>query len=133
MTPLEQGRGPEEERHPLLILKHASYQPMTISQLYKYNSDNILTSIVGVVLSRTIKELYSIYYIEDGTGIIEVRYMHDTKEDQIDIKPDTYVRVITRIFNHNNLMYYTAFHIRAIDDYNEITFHLLNAVYTHTH
>jgi hypothetical protein len=47
------------------------------------------------------------------------------------VRNDMYVVVSARLNNFNNRISLLALDIRPITDYNEITFHLLDAVYNH--
>ncbi|KAF7729440.1 replication factor A protein 2 [Apophysomyces ossiformis] len=98
-----------------------------------------VTQVTFVAVIRQVQEMttnYS-YTMEDGTGLIEVRRwveQNETAEEtqqRRELVPDLYVRVYGRLNNFNNRISCVAFAIRPITDYNEISYHFLDAIYTH--
>jgi replication factor A2 len=74
------------------------------------------------------------YRLDDGTAIIDVKKWVDAeKVDDGDPKfaVDQYVRVWGRFKPFNNKKMVSALFIRAVDDYNEVNYHLLEATYVH--
>lgn len=47
------------------------------------------------------------------------------------ISPDMYVRIYGRLNNFNNRINCVAFSIRPVTDFNEISYHFLDAIHTH--
>ena len=76
------------------------------------------------------------YKIDDGTGLIEVTQWVDADADAEVIraglhKPDEYLRVTGRIKSLNNGRTVQAHIIRPVTDFNEISYHLLEATVIH--
>ncbi|EMR08743.1 hypothetical protein PNEG_02917 [Pneumocystis murina B123] len=76
--------------------------------------------------------------MEDGTGLIEVKQWlemetitDDNPKKNIDITPDTYVRVIGQLKSFNNKRHIYAHHIRPISDLNEVQYHILETTAIH--
>ncbi|KAN0064808.1 Replication factor A protein 2 [Thecaphora frezii] len=75
------------------------------------------------------------YSMEDGTGQIEVRQWLDSSSDDsqkaAEIDQNMYVRVLGTIKSFQNRRSVSAGHMRLIEDFNEVMFHKLDAVYAH--
>jgi len=75
----------------------------------------------------------TIYYIEDGTGSIEVRIWIDSNDNDMALQSsqygeNMYIRAIGSVRVFNNKRSIMAFHIHLIEDFNEITAHFLEVV-----
>ena len=91
-------------------------------------------TLVGQVRTVNPQTTNITYRIDDGTGVIDVKKWVDAeKQDDTDLKfaPDTYVRVFGRLNTFNGRLHVSAHSMRAIDDFNEVNYHLLEAVYSH--
>ncbi|KAI8391003.1 uncharacterized protein BYT42DRAFT_555231 [Radiomyces spectabilis] len=123
-------------------------RPVTLKQLANvtetadgsFQIDGVdTTQITFVAVLRNVTELATniSYTMEDGTGAIEVRRWVEQNETASEAQkrreliPDTYVRVAGRINSFNHKTSVVAFLIRPITDFNEISYHFLDAVYTH--
>ncbi|EPQ30444.1 uncharacterized protein PFL1_01970 [Pseudozyma flocculosa PF-1] len=75
------------------------------------------------------------YSMEDGTGQIEVRQWLDSSSDDnqkaSEIDQNMYVRVLGTVKSFQNRRSVSAGHLRIIEDFNEVMFHKLDAVYAH--
>jgi replication factor A2 len=74
------------------------------------------------------------YKIDDGTAVTDVKKWVDAEKAEgsdPQFAPDTYVRVYGRITVFNGKKHVGAHFIRAIDDFNEVNYHLLEATYVH--
>ena len=73
------------------------------------------------------------YRIDDGTGLIDVKKWIDAEKADTNPRyaPDTYVRVFGRLQSFNGKRYVGAHYIRAIEDFNEVNYHLLEATHVH--
>lgn len=91
-------------------------------------------TIVGQVRSINPQATNTTYRIDDGTGTIDVKKWVDP-ENSDDTVPkfslDSYVRVHGRLKNFNNKKHLGANFMRAIDDYNEVNYHMLESTYVH--
>lgn len=74
------------------------------------------------------------YRIDDGTGTLDVKKWVDAeRSDDTDPKfgLDSYVRVHGRLKSFNNKKHLGANFMRAINDYNEVNYHMLESTYVH--
>ncbi|AEO66829.1 uncharacterized protein THITE_2047529, partial [Thermothielavioides terrestris NRRL 8126] len=122
-----------------------SLRPVTIKQLIECKEaypgadlavDGVPTTqvtLVGQVRSVNPQAVNVTYRIDDGTGVIDVKKWIDAdKADNTPrFAPDTYVRVFGRLSSFNGRKHVGAHYIRAIDDFNEVNYHLLEATYVH--
>ncbi|KAI8329932.1 hypothetical protein BC941DRAFT_506473 [Chlamydoabsidia padenii] len=131
-------------------LNEHSLRPVTVKQIQNVEvfAENTQTffidgaevtqvKVVGVIRHVNEQTTSTTYRVEDGTGSIEVRKWTEQNETNTNISskqvllPDMYVRVEGRLNNFNNRISLLALEVRPITDYNEITFHLLDATYNH--
>ncbi|KAK4236210.1 hypothetical protein C8A03DRAFT_35910 [Achaetomium macrosporum] len=122
-----------------------SLRPITIKQLVDCKEaypgaelavDGLPTTqvtLVGQVRAINPQAVNVTYRIDDGTGMIDVKKWIDA--DKADATPrfalDTYVRVYGRLTTYNGRKHVGAHYIRAIEDFNEVNYHLLEATYVH--
>ncbi|KAJ8656345.1 hypothetical protein O0I10_007910 [Lichtheimia ornata] len=122
-------------------------RPLTVKQFQDIQivSDNVFrlddmdinsVTVVGVVRDISPSTTNLQYTIEDGTAMMEVRHWHegsngDGGELPNDISKGSYVRINGRVNQFNNRINCIAFAIRPITDFNEITFHFLEAILAH--
>ncbi|KAH8089703.1 hypothetical protein HD553DRAFT_327748 [Filobasidium floriforme] len=89
--------------------------------------------VVGVVrnISRTATNVS--YTIEDGTGEMSARVWLDTADDDNGktggIEQDTYVSVLGVLKSFGGKRHISAQNIRRVEDFNEVHYHLLEALY----
>ncbi|KAG0165234.1 replication factor A protein 2 [Apophysomyces sp. BC1034] len=123
-------------------------RPVTLKQLrnaqipqdgsFKIDGADV-TQVTFVAVIRQVQEMTTnfSYTMEDGTGVIEVRRWVESNETaeetqrRRELVADLYVRVYGRLNNFNNRISCIAFAIRPITDFNEISFHFLDAIHTH--
>jgi len=125
--------------------------PVTIRQLYnavQQQPEDIFKvdgkelnqiTIVGQIVSSQIQSTNLELLIDDSTGKIDVRQWLEPDEganqyleDQRAMyKEGVYVRVVGHLRAFQAKRSVMAFRIQAIDDWNEITFHLLEAIHVH--
>jgi replication factor A2 len=91
-------------------------------------------TIVGQVRNINPQSTNVTYRIDDGTGTIEVKKWIDADKDgdgapQFEL--DQQVRVWGRLKAFNNKRHLGAHFMRAVDDFNEVSYHLLEAAYAH--
>ncbi|KAH6631866.1 hypothetical protein F5144DRAFT_234237 [Chaetomium tenue] len=120
-------------------------RPVTIKQLIECKEpypgselavDGLPTTqvtLVGQVRSSSTHTINITYRLDDGTGLIDVKKWADSDrpETAVSFAPDTYVRVFGRLVSYNGKRHVSAHFIRAIDDFNEVNYHLLEATYVH--
>lgn len=90
-------------------------------------------TLVGQVRTVNPQTINLTYRIDDGTGMIDVKKWIDAEKGETTPRfpVDTYVRVYGRLQSYNGKRHVGAHHIRAIDDFNEVNYHLLEATYVH--
>ncbi|KAK3294776.1 uncharacterized protein B0H64DRAFT_194947 [Chaetomium fimeti] len=90
-------------------------------------------TLVGQVRSVANQSINTTYRIDDGTGLIDARKWvdPDKPESSVQFAPDTYVRVFGRLTTFNGKQHIAAHYVRAIQDFNEVNYHLLEATYVH--
>lgn len=91
-------------------------------------------SFIGQIRNVSTQATNITYKLDDGTSLIEVKQWIDS--DAADsaapaYNEDQYVRVWGRLKAFNSKRHVGAHVIRAVDDYNEISMHLLEATYVH--
>lgn len=91
-------------------------------------------TIVGQVRQVNPQSTNITYRLDDGTGVIDVKKWVDA-DKQEDLEPkyqlDQQVRVWGRLKSFSGKRHVGAHFIRAIDDYNEVNYHMLEAAYVH--
>ncbi|CAK7199953.1 Replication factor A protein 2 [Sporothrix eucalyptigena] len=92
-------------------------------------------TIVGQVRAVNAQPTNVTYRIEDGTGSIDVKKWVDADKSEDESEPpfalDQYVRVFGRLKLFNQKRYVAAHFVRAVDDYNEVSYHALECTYVH--
>lgn len=75
------------------------------------------------------------YTLDDGTATIDVKKWVDAERaddaDAVQFAEDQYVRVWGRLKSFNGKKHVGAHFIRAIEDYNEVNYHMVEAAYVH--
>lgn len=122
--------------------------PLSVFQIQNGTSaeDSILVDnhelnqvvIVGVIRQVETKNTKNTYTVEDHTGVIEVVHWIDGAEDdenaarkRAECREGMYVRAIGTVKTFNDKRSITAFLVKPITDFNEITHHLLNVLQVH--
>ncbi|KAK0641640.1 putative replication factor-a protein [Cercophora newfieldiana] len=124
-----------------------SLRPVTIKQLIESEEsypggplaiDGVpVTQVTLIGQVREIKEQTTnvTYRVDDGTGIVDVKKWIDAERSDgganTTFQLDTYVRVFGRLTAFNGKKHVGAHFIRAIEDFNEVNYHLLDATYVH--
>jgi replication factor A2 len=92
-------------------------------------------TFVGQVNAISSQTTNTTYKIDDGTGLIEVKQWVDGDQDPETRKPGPqegeYLRVWGRLKAFNNKRHIGAHIIRPITDYNELSYHFLEATAVH--
>ncbi|KAF2422382.1 replication factor A2 [Tothia fuscella] len=124
--------------------RNDTLRPVTIKQVNEsqesgqfFNIDNSHVSqvtFVGQVRSTSIQTTNITYKLDDGTGTVEVKQWIDPDQDESSrprIDDNAYVRVWGKIKQFNNKKHVGAHFVRPITDFNEISYHLLEATAVH--
>jgi replication factor A2 len=99
-------------------------------------------TLVGKVVSVTEHAACTEITLSDGTGTAPVKHWHDASEDgggagggraTSALAPGTYIRVHGSMRLFDGVRSLVAYAIRPILDGNELTYHLLQAVFQHAH
>ncbi len=123
-----------------------SLRPVTIKQLLDVEeaypgADFVVdtmtltqVTLVGQVRGVNAQSTHITYKVDDGTNVIDVKkWVDPDKPGDGDARYslDQYVRVWGRLKSFNGRRHVGAHYMRAIDDFNEVTYHLLEATYVH--
>ncbi|KAI8352820.1 hypothetical protein EDC96DRAFT_610033 [Choanephora cucurbitarum] len=92
--------------------------------------------IVGIIRCISQFDTFATILIEDGTGCIDLKISNepalDSKEDVLSVlKTGIYIKAIGRLKYACNKLLVAVTHIRPIEDMNELTFQMLNAIHHH--
>ncbi|OMH81781.1 Replication factor A protein 2 [Zancudomyces culisetae] len=91
--------------------------------------------MIGVVRNINSQATMTTYSVEDGSGSIEVKvwanHLNNESDEAAGIQPNQYVRIIGEFKLFNDKRHVLALSILPINDFNEITYHLLSVVQTH--
>lgn len=127
-------------------ISNQNLRPVTIKQIYnaqqpvpegpfKLNGKDLdLITIIGKIQNIQSMSTNTNYTIEDGTGSIDVRIWIDTNDNENDaqkrsqLSEGVYIRVVGSARFYHDKKSVMAFHIRPIEDFNEITAHFLEIV-----
>lgn len=123
-----------------------SLRPVTIKQLADWNEpfpgadvqiDGVpLTqlTLVGQIRKINPQATNITYTLDDGTATIDVKKWVDAEradDSDAEFQVDQQVRIWGRLKSFNGKKHVGAHFIRAVDDYNEVQYHLVEAAYVH--
>lgn len=128
-----------------------SLTPMTIKQVLSASKAGVdgdewtvdgravaQVKLVGNVLRQDKRETKCTYTIEDQTGMLEcTMWMNAEEEGEVSkARADattngTYVVVIGALKEFNGKLNVSAYDVRPVEDFNEVTHHFLEAIYSH--
>jgi replication factor A2 len=101
-------------------------------------NDNVQVCLVGQIQSVSNQSTNITYKIDDGTGVIDVKKWLDPELKQAledgsttPIAQDTYVRVWGKVKEFNSKRHVGATFVRPITDFNEVSYHFLQATLVH--
>ena len=94
--------------------------------------------VMGRVLSKEAKNVQITYVIDDGTGTVEVTQWINEGDDSSlaqeardSIQPNMYVKVYGQVRTFADKLTVSAFSVRRVEDFNELSHHFLSVIYTH--
>ncbi|VUC24817.1 unnamed protein product [Clonostachys rosea] len=122
-----------------------SLRPVTIKQIqdaeavpggehFKIDGATIdQITIVAQVRSVSARPTHLLAQLDDGTAQCDVRMFtnEEAKVSETSYEPNSFVRVFGILRSFNDKPSITAYSMRAVPDYNEVNYHLLEATYTH--
>ena len=94
-------------------------------------------TFVGQIIKISQRETNNSFEIDDGTGTIEVKVWTTTEDAEDDAAKApkyterSYVRVFGNVKVYRDKKNVNATHVIPLEDFNEITYHLLEALSTH--
>ncbi|KAG0215935.1 replication factor A protein 2 [Mortierella sp. GBA30] len=121
-------------------------RPVTIKQLHAVAQTQAdgdfkidghdLGQITFIAVVRTInrQSTQHTYQVEDGTGTIDAKSFPSVDDDSADtnmIVEGAYVRIVGLLKSFNNRFTVNIHAIRPIEDFNELTYHLLETTFVH--
>jgi len=92
---------------------------------------------VGNILSADEKETRVTYRVEDLTGAVEVVMWTNESDNEFAtarraaLQPGAYVSAVGTIKEYNGKISLNCFDLRPVEDFNEVTHHLLEVIYLH--
>lgn len=128
--------------------QNESLRPVTIKQLYStdeaYQGAEVMLdgyplaqiTFVGQVRQVNPQTTNITYRIDDGTGSIDVKKWIDTQNmsdtDPAELHPlESFVRVWGKVKHLQDRRHVGATFMRNVDDFNEVSYHMLEAAYVH--
>ena len=126
--------------------------PMTVQQVVRASSDPDKGSdsnykvdgqdihqlkLVGNILSIEEHSTYAVYKIEDGTGVVDCKLWIDSGDSEADAekralcRQGSYVRAVGVLRDFQGNASVQLYDMRPVTDHNEITHHMLEAIYVH--
>lgn len=91
-------------------------------------------TLVGILFNKAERVTDIAFELDDGTGRIEcnrwVNEAVDTKEVEA-IRNGMYIRLHGHLKGFQGKRHLVAFSLRPVTDYNEVTYHYLECIYTH--
>jgi len=96
-------------------------------------------TVVGLITNVQEQSTCITYDLEDNTGQIQARMWLETDESDFMVRsrrewtPGTYVRAVGNMKSNqgSDTKALTAFHLRKVKDFNEVTYHLLDCCHAH--
>jgi len=92
-------------------------------------------TLVGVILQVDFQSTNVTYMIDDGTGKLNVKVYIDSEDENsskhAQYRVNTYVRVIGNYRVFNSVVSVIGFQLIPVNDFNEITFHILQVISCH--
>ncbi|KAL7826984.1 hypothetical protein AOLI_G00321930 [Acnodon oligacanthus] len=143
LSPGESSRPPSEEKSKrsriLCIL------PSTVSQLlsateqqgsfFIQGTEINQVGVVGIIRRTKPAGAYIVYSLDDMTGPpLDVKRWMDLEAANMNdcvIPPGTYIKVVGSLRSFQNHRSMVAFSVRRVEDYNEITSHMMEVVQAH--
>eukprot|EP00192_Tetraselmis_astigmatica_P020965 CAMPEP_0117668312 /NCGR_PEP_ID=MMETSP0804-20121206/11474_1 /TAXON_ID=1074897 /ORGANISM="Tetraselmis astigmatica, Strain CCMP880" /LENGTH=276 /DNA_ID=CAMNT_0005476179 /DNA_START=95 /DNA_END=925 /DNA_ORIENTATION=+ len=129
----------------------ATLRAVTVKQLHEASSQAVddqymldgeeLTNItiLGRIVHTEENATCLSFKINDGTGVVDVRYWNDRDESELLQQNkaqwcmNAYVRIHGGLRSFGNDKHLMAFNIRAVTDFNEVTYHQLQVIFQHEH
>lgn len=96
-------------------------------------------TVVGRIVNVMDRGSNLVANITDGTGDLEVTYWlqedseHAMQSKKAELRQGVYVKAHGHIRNHDKKLSLSAFNMRAITNFNEVTYHFLRAIFEHLH
>jgi len=124
---------------PCTIKQIMDAEKSSVDSNYKIDGAEVAqVQIVGCIREMTTKSTNITWMVEDGTGIIEVKMWIDEEDSEFQAdkrsrwKEGAYVRVIGNLRSFKDAPNIVAFDIQVVEDFNQLTYHMLRAMYTHS-
>ncbi|CAI5994274.1 unnamed protein product [Closterium sp. NIES-64] len=118
-------------------IANAGVRDTTENSLFINGHDATNMVLVGKVARRDDHETDVSIVLDDSTGKIEVRRWIDRDTNELatleTVRPGAYVRVHGHVRLQNNKRYVIAHAVRPVTDFNEVTFHFLDAIFVYLH
>ncbi|CAG9462000.1 unnamed protein product [Pedinophyceae sp. YPF-701] len=117
---------------------------ITVKQLLEAHSDGnnyfvdndplATVSLVGRVVDVNASDLGHVVMIDDTTGVCPVEITDDGDAEKMrGVEVNKYVRVFGGVKSSGGSVAINCMHVRPVEDHNEITHFILEAIFTHIH
>jgi len=124
---------------PVMIRQiHQAVQDTNDDQMFNLGSSAVAqVRVVGCIVEMKEQSTSLVYVVEDGTGRIEVKLWleQDDNEELASTRAKccegTYIRVIGNIKEFSGKRQISAFNVRPVEDFNEVTYHGLESIFVH--
>jgi len=126
-----------ESLMPLTVKQlHQALENASVDEAFKVNGEDVNNlTLVGKIVSSQESSTSLQYTIDDGTGTVQVRFWLDDDSDSRSQSAEwtvgSYIRVYGHLRTFQGNRSVVAFSLRTITDFNEITYHQLEAIYVH--
>ena len=92
-------------------------------------------TLLGKVVKENVSATTQEYVIDDGTGSVQVKRWVDAEDESAKSAAAVgqYVRVYGHVRVFQGVRSVIAFNLRPVTDFNEVTYHFLEAVYCNSH
>ena len=105
------------------------------------NTEISTVTLVGQIASIQTQHTNTTYKIDDGTGLIEIKQWtdsdaaddptHPSNLKKAELTEGKYMRVAGKLKDFNGKRHVGSHLIRAVEDYNEVSYHLLECAVVH--
>ncbi|KAK2956205.1 putative replication factor A2 [Blattamonas nauphoetae] len=140
------GEGEGDEGARRLASSVSTFVPMSVKLVHSTSKEYVgqpfaingvelnTVELIGLLLETTVSGNQILYKLDDGTSCIDVRqYITATGEEQRvnTVQTGTYARVVGNIKQQGESREINAFQVTKIEDFNQITYHILATINAH--
>eukprot|EP00873_Tetraselmis_striata_P009563 jgi/Tetstr1/429827/TSEL_019694.t1 len=112
----------------------------TSDDQYMLDGEELINvTLVGRIIHAEEAATCLSFKLDDGSGTLDVRYWVDSDDSELmqqnkaQWRVDAHVRIHGHVRSFNGERQVVAYSIRTITDFNEVTYHYLQAIFQHEH